>query len=76
MDINKLVRMANQIAVNFDYGQDRDALVASVADHLRRFWSPDMKGQIIVHYRGGSSELDERAAAAVAKLAEEQTDAA
>ncbi len=70
MEVNKLIRMANQIAVNFDYGQDKDALVASVADHLRRFWSPDMKQQIVSAYRGGDSDLDARAAAAVAKLAE------
>ncbi len=76
MEINKLVRMANQIAVNFDYGQNRDALVASVADHLRRFWSLDMKQQIVAAHRGGDSDLDPRAAAAVAKLAEGMSTAA
>jgi formate dehydrogenase subunit delta len=76
MDMNKLVRMANQIATNFDYGQDRDELVASVTDHLRRFWSPDMKRQIVGHLQSGATDLKETAASAVAKLAEGQTDAA
>jgi hypothetical protein len=76
MDTKKLVRMANQIAANLDYGQDRAQLCASVADHLRRFWSPDMRQEIVAQHRAGTAELGEAAAAAVAKLAQEQHDAA
>ncbi|HEX5421580.1 MAG TPA: formate dehydrogenase subunit delta [Gammaproteobacteria bacterium] len=70
MDVQKLVRMANQIADNFDYGQGRDKAVKSAAEHLRKSWTPDMKQQIVEHYRSGQSELNEKAAAAVAQLAE------
>ncbi|HEU4617308.1 MAG TPA: formate dehydrogenase subunit delta [Gammaproteobacteria bacterium] len=76
MDTKKLVRMANQIAANLDYGQDRAALVQSVADHLRRYWTPDMKQEIVAQQRAGSAELNEAAGMAVAKLAEDQQNAA
>lgn len=78
MDTKKLVRMANQIAANLDYGQDRAALIGGVADHLKRFWTPDMRREIVAGYREGTAELDEIAAKAVAKLGEDlqQRDAA
>ena len=66
---NKLVRMANQIADNFDYG-DRDKAVAGVLDHLMRFWTLDMKRSIIDQHRSGSIGLNGIAAEAVAALAE------
>jgi formate dehydrogenase subunit delta len=66
---NKLVRMANQIADNFDYG-DRDKAVAGVLDHLWRFWTMEMKRTIIDQYRGGDIGLNEIAAEAIEALAE------
>jgi formate dehydrogenase subunit delta len=66
---NKLVRMANQIADNFAYG-DRDKAVAGVLDHLVRFWTPDMTRTIVEHQRAGSASLNPIAADAVAALAE------
>jgi formate dehydrogenase subunit delta len=72
MDVTKLVRMANQIAANLDYGPNKDRVVEETADHLRRFWSPPMKQLIVEHYRLGDTELSEIAARAVALLAEEQ----
>lgn len=68
---NKLVRMANQIADNFDYGSDRDASVAGVLDHLVRFWTPDMKENIVEIERQGGGGLNEIASRAVKALAEE-----
>ena len=67
---NKLVRMANQIADNFDFGSDRDKSVAGVADHLTRFWTLDMKQSICEQSRNGNIGLNEIAAAAVETLAE------
>jgi len=72
---NKLVRMANQIADNFDYG-DRDKAVAGVLDHLVRFWTMDMKRSIIEQHRAGTPVLNEIAAAAVEALAEKVGQAA
>ena len=75
MDIRKLVRMANQIADNFDAGEDSVA-VAGVLDHITRFWTLEMKRQIIGHQRDGDTGLNEIAAAAVTELAGNQTYAA
>jgi len=79
MDVRKLVRMANQIAANFDYGTDKGKAAAATADHLTRFWSPEMRQQIVAHYRQGSNggpsdvpELSLVATRAVALLAETQ----
>jgi formate dehydrogenase subunit delta len=73
MDVNKLVRMANQIATNFDYGQGKQQAAASVLDHLRRFWTADMKDAIVAYHREGAQSLSEVAALAVEKLAEERS---
>jgi formate dehydrogenase subunit delta len=64
---NKLVRMANQIAENFDYG-DRDKAVAGVLDHLVRFWTPDMKRTIVELKRAGDIGLNRIAAGAIEAL--------
>ena len=76
MIVEKLIRMANQIAVNFDFGPDKPKAVDGVADHLRRFWTPGMKAEIIAYQESGGSQLNEIAAQAVARLAEEQSSAA
>jgi formate dehydrogenase subunit delta len=76
MDVNKLVRMANQIAANFDYGPDKTKAVAGVLDHLRRFWTPQMHAEIIEYRKRGGTELNEIATLAVAKLADEKSRAA
>ena len=76
MDIEKLVRMANQIAANFEYGPDKDKAAASVADHLRRFWTPSMRAQLIDGHRQKLIDLSELAGLAVTKLAEQQKNTA
>ena len=76
MDVTKLVRMANQIAENLDYGPNKERVVADTADHLRRFWSPPMKQLIVEHYRSGDTELSPLASRAVARLAAEQQNVA
>ena len=41
-----LVRMANQIALFFAPNPEDEA-VDGVADHLRKFWTPAMRGELI-----------------------------
>jgi formate dehydrogenase subunit delta len=72
MNVEKLVRMANQIAANFEYGADKEKAAAGVADHLQRFWTPSMRAQIIEGCRADTIDLSELAKLAVAKLAEQQ----
>jgi formate dehydrogenase subunit delta len=69
MDVEKLVRMANQIAANLDYGSDKDKVVAAVADHLTRFWTPSMRALVIEGHRKKLIDLSPIAARAVEKLA-------
>lgn len=76
MDVNKLVRMANQIAANCDAGLDQGKAAAAVADHLRRFWSPTMKREIVEYRKQGGTGLSDIADKAVAELAAELESAA
>ena len=69
MDVEKLVKMANQIAANSDYGPDKDKIAAVVADHLTRFWTPAMRKAIIDGHQKKLIDLTPMAAKAVEKLA-------
>ena len=46
MSPDKLVYMANQIGRFFAY-QPPEAAVAGIVDHLRKFWEPRMRHQIV-----------------------------
>lgn len=72
MDVDKLVRMANQIAANFDGGSDEAKAVAGVVDHIGRFWSPLMRRQIVARWKEQSADLTPRAAAAIEAIAAQQ----
>ena len=76
MDANKLVRMANQIAANFDYGADQTHAVAGVLDHLTRFWTMAMKRRIVEYQQQGETGLSKISAEAVTQLADSLGDAA
>jgi formate dehydrogenase subunit delta len=65
MNVEKLVRMANQIALNF-HAIGQDNAVAATAEHIGKFWDPRMKAAIFANDR---STLSPIAAAAIAKLA-------
>lgn len=75
MQIEKLVKMANQIAANCDSGH-RDKAVAATVDHLSRFWTPDMLAAIIEHAKRGAGDLNEVAAASVAEIERSRSNAA
>jgi formate dehydrogenase subunit delta len=71
MDIENLVKMANDIGNFFGAEPDRAAAVEGVADHLRKFWDPRMRQAIVDHCREGGLGLSELSRDAVARLAEE-----
>lgn len=62
-----LVRMANQIAANFAH-HPREQAVEEVANHLRMFWPPLMRRELIEGI--GSGEFDPLVVAAAEKLRE------
>jgi formate dehydrogenase subunit delta len=76
MQVNKLVKMANQIAQNMDYGADKTHAVEGTADHLRRFWTPDMLAAIVEYAKRETNELSEVAALSVAEIARNRSNAA
>jgi formate dehydrogenase subunit delta len=66
-----LVRMANDIGNFFASDPDKEEAAHNVFAHLRRFWDPRMRAQIISYYRGGGEGLSDIVAKAVQALAEE-----
>ena len=50
-----LIRMANQISLNYSYLVGADHALA-VANHLKRFWTPAMREQFLAS--AGSAELE------------------
>ena len=47
MSPHKLVKMANEIAAFFAGEPDRQLAIEGVAGHLKRFWEPRMRREII-----------------------------
>ena len=57
MSVEKLTRMANQIA-GFFRSYPEDKALAGIRDHLVAFWTPGMREAILTHVRQGGSGLD------------------
>lgn len=47
MNIEHLVRMANQIGEFFESEPDQEGAANAVANHLKRFWDPRMRREIL-----------------------------
>ena len=74
MNVERLIEMANDIANFFAADPDRDAGIEGVTNHLRKFWEPRMRRQLIEHVHAhGPDGLSDVARAAVARLAERTT---
>lgn len=72
MKIEALIKMANQIAAFFDGegGHDSQEAATLTATHLRRYWEPRMREQMIEYFQSqGGTGLDETALSGVALLA-------
>ncbi|MCW2637733.1 MAG: formate dehydrogenase [Dactylosporangium sp.] len=57
MTIPPYVRLANEIAAQFRHRQTGEAAVA-IAEHLRSFWDPRMRTQLVAHAEAGGAGLD------------------
>ncbi len=68
MQTERLVYMANQIGKYFS-AQGEEQAIANIADHLKKFWDPRMRSQIIAYAQSGGEGLDPDVAAAIATLA-------
>ena len=68
MRADRLVTMANDIGAFFNGEADKNVAAQGVANHIRRYWDPRMRREIIAHYREGGAGLDPVARSAVALL--------
>ena len=68
MNIERLVRMANDIGNFFKAEPEHAQAVEGVATHMKRFWDPRMRKEIVAHLDGGGDGLSELAKEAVGKL--------
>ncbi|HVP32437.1 MAG TPA: formate dehydrogenase subunit delta [Steroidobacteraceae bacterium] len=66
MNIDLLIKMANEIGEFFS-GASGEQAARDVANHLRRFWDPRMRAQMLKYYEerqgAGLSEVAKRAVA-------------
>jgi formate dehydrogenase subunit delta len=69
MDAHHLVTMVNEIAAFF-VGEDPGKAADNVANHLRRYWDPRMRKQILQHISDGGEGLSPVAQAGVALISE------
>ena len=67
MDIEHLVTMVNEIGAFFE-SEDAPTAVAQVARHLRRYWDPRMRKQIVAFAASDGHGLTELSRQAVAQL--------
>ncbi|MEZ5500680.1 MAG: formate dehydrogenase subunit delta [Steroidobacteraceae bacterium] len=70
MDKRHLAAMVEDIASFFRSASVSDQISADIGSHLRRFWEPRMRSELIAAWRSGEIKLSDAAAAAVARLAE------
>jgi formate dehydrogenase subunit delta len=47
MEIQRLIKMANEIGAFFKSAEQHHEAVASIAAHLRNFWDPRMRAQLL-----------------------------
>ena len=70
MSPDRLIYMANQIGKFFT--SQGEGAAAGIADHLKRFWDPRMRAQIIAHLDAGGRGLDPDVRRAVETLKQAQ----
>lgn len=71
MSPEKLAYMANQIGKFFAH-QPHDQAVASIEDHIRKFWDPRMRREIVARIDDSHITLDPAVREAVARLQDTQ----
>lgn len=72
MNVERLVEMVNDIANYFAAEPDHATAVSGIATHLRKFWEPRMRKQILAHLDAGGHGLSDLAREGVRALAQMQ----
>lgn len=72
MNIDHLIKMANEISAFWE-GEAGEKAAPEVATHLRRYWEPRMRAQMIAYYEqrqgAGLSDVAKQAVALMAAQA-------
>lgn len=55
MDTANLVRMANRIGEFFEAMPERDEALDGIAEHIRKFWEPRMRRQLLAAMASGEA---------------------
>ncbi|HKE45632.1 MAG TPA: formate dehydrogenase subunit delta [Steroidobacteraceae bacterium] len=71
MNPEHLVTMANDIGHFFASEKDREQAVRLIAAHLKRYWDPRMRRDIVAYYRNGGEGFEDPVRSAVGLLADE-----
>lgn len=70
MDLLHLIRMANQIGAFFEAMPDRAEALEGTARHVRNFWEPRMRRELLDHMDAGCPAVHATAHAAPAGAAD------
>ncbi|MDT4332647.1 formate dehydrogenase subunit delta [Methylomonas sp. MED-D] len=70
MDNSNLVKMANNIGAFFQSEPEHDVAVSGVETHIRNFWEPRMRKQIVEYLQHGGNELLDIVAEAVKRISQ------
>ncbi len=65
--VDKLIKMANQIAVGFRLMPEPEA-ITNTTNHIVAFWTPKMRLELKDYVKSDGSKLEPLARAAAAKL--------
>ncbi|MDM0114913.1 formate dehydrogenase subunit delta [Variovorax sp. J22R133] len=57
MHIESLVRMANQIGTFFEAMPDRAEAMQDLATHIRKFWEPRMRTELLAYLDSGGEDV-------------------
>lgn len=68
MDSDNLVRMANRIGDFFEAQPDRDEALEGIASHIRKFWEPRMRRQLLATLDTGQHQASEIVVRAVSRF--------
>jgi formate dehydrogenase subunit delta len=71
MNIDLLVKMANEIGSFFAGASPAEQAPRDVATHLKRYWEPRMRKAMLAHFAQGGAGLTDLARSGVAILAKE-----
>ncbi len=69
-----VLRMGNDIVRQFAHWTDRDAAAEEIATHIKKFWEPRMRHELMAHVRLGDTEMPFLLGMAAAHLVDGEID--